>query len=192
MTSLRRRISLFSRSSELLLHSCRQRSFGKPVKARISRPDSSRSAAASGKRPSSWATMRPCCSRTASAAGCAKIERTIVATKDCALLGTRVSRLHRKCVRQRCQAAPGRLAAIASTRPGWASEVTRRTPVRPRATSERRKASQAGAVLARDDVEAERLAEAVAVDRDRVHDADGDRAPPWRHVSSSASRTRYG
>jgi hypothetical protein len=34
-----------------------------------------------------------------------------------------------------------------------------------------------GAVLGRDDVEAERLAEAVPVDADRVHDADVDRVP---------------
>jgi hypothetical protein len=56
----------------------------------------------SGKRPSSWATMRTCCSWTESASGWAKIERTMVATKDCALLGTRVKRLRMKCVRQRC------------------------------------------------------------------------------------------
>ena len=37
-------------------------------------------------------------------------------------------------MRQRCQVAPGRFAAIASTRPVWASEVTSRTPVSPRAT----------------------------------------------------------
>jgi hypothetical protein len=97
--------------------------------------------AASGKRPSSWATMRACCSCTDSASGWAKIARTIVATKDCALLGTRVSRLRMKCVRQRCHDAPGRVAAIASTKPGCASEVTSRTPPRPRATSERRNES---------------------------------------------------
>jgi hypothetical protein len=72
-----------------------------------------------------------------------KIVRTIVATKPCARLGTRVSRLRIACVQQRCQAAPGRVAAIASTRPGCASLVTRQTPLRPRATNERRKASQA-------------------------------------------------
>src|SRR5207237_1200661 len=70
------------------------------------------------------------------ASGCAKIVRTIVATNDWALFGTRVSRLRMKCVRQRCQLAPGSVAAIASTRPGCASELTRRTPARPRATSE--------------------------------------------------------
>src|SRR5439155_26393884 len=47
-TSVRRRISLLSRSSELLLHSCRQCSFGKPVKASRSAAASSSSAAASG------------------------------------------------------------------------------------------------------------------------------------------------
>src|SRR5881397_708651 len=142
-TSLRRRISLLSRSSELFDQSCRQCSFGKLVKASRSAAASSSSVAASGKRVSSWSTIRRCCSCTVSASGCAKIVRTIVATKLCALFGTRVSRLRIACVRQRCQAAPGRVAAIASTRPGCASLVTSRTPERPRATSERRKASQA-------------------------------------------------
>src|SRR6266540_3204517 len=142
-TSVRRRISLFSRSSELFDHSWRQCSFGKAVKASSSGPTSSKSAAASGKRPSSWATTRACCSQTQSASGWAKVERTIVATKPCALLGTRVKRLRVKWVRQRCQATPGSVAAIASTRPGCASEVTSLTPARPRATNERRKASQA-------------------------------------------------
>ena len=40
-------------------------------------------------------------------------------------------------------ARPGKGARDASTSPGWASEVTRRTPRRPRARSERRNASQA-------------------------------------------------
>ena len=56
-------------------------------------------------------------------AGWAKIERTIVATNDCALFGTRVSRLRIECVRHRCQAAPRNVASIASTSPGCASEV---------------------------------------------------------------------
>lgn len=37
-------------------------------------------------------------------------------------------------MRHRCHAVPGRFAAIASTRPRWASEVTSSTPDRPRAT----------------------------------------------------------
>ena len=49
-TSVRRRISLLSRSSELLLQSWRQCSFGKLVKASRSAAASSSSAAASGKR----------------------------------------------------------------------------------------------------------------------------------------------
>jgi hypothetical protein len=124
----------------------------KLVNARISGPASSSSAAASGKRPSSWATILACCSRTDSASGWAKIERTIVATKLCALLGTRVSRLRMKCMRQRCQLAPGGVAAIA-TRPGWASEVTRRTPARPRATRAAQEGELGGAVLRGDEIE---------------------------------------
>ena len=52
-----------------------------------------------------------------------------------------------------------------------------------------------GAVLGGDDVEAERLAEAVAVDADRVHDADVDRAAALAALDDQrveASRTAYG
>jgi hypothetical protein len=45
-------------------------------------------------------------------------------------------------VRHLCHAAPGRAAAIASTSPRWASEMTSRTPARPRAVNERRNPSQ--------------------------------------------------
>ena len=110
---------------------------GNAVKASRSVSTSSSSAAASGKRVARWSTIRRCCSRTMSASGWAKIVRTIVATKLCALLGTRVSRLRIACVRQRCQAAPGSVAAIASTRPGCASELTSLTPLSPRATRPR-------------------------------------------------------
>src|SRR5262249_3856490 len=81
-TSVRRRISLFSLSRELLLQSWRQCSFGKPVKASRSTAASSSSDAASGKRAWSCSTMRRCCSCTVTASGCAKIVRTIVATND--------------------------------------------------------------------------------------------------------------
>ena len=75
--------------------------------------------------------------------------RTMVATPGWAPLGTRVSRLAMKWVRQRCQLAPANTAAMAFSPPafagagsGWASEVTTSTPLSPRAVSERRKASQ--------------------------------------------------
>src|SRR5438876_10933221 len=86
-------ISLFKRSSELLLQSWRQCSFGNAVKASRSGAAWSSSAAASGKRVSSWSTIRRCCSCTVAASGCAKIVLTIVATKLCALFATRGSRL---------------------------------------------------------------------------------------------------
>src|SRR5205814_7508684 len=73
-----------------------------------------------------------------------KIVRTIVATNDWALFGTRVSRLRMKCVRQRCQAAPGSVAAIASTNPGCASELTSLTPARPDRKSTRLNSSHVG------------------------------------------------
>jgi hypothetical protein len=81
-----------------------------------------------------------------------------------------------KWVRQRCQAAPGSVAAIASTRPGWASEVTRRDAGEATCDETAQEGEPTGAVLGGDDVEAERLAEPLAADGDRVHDADVDRA----------------
>ena len=65
-----------------------------------------------------------------------------VATPGWARLGTRVSRLAMKWVRQRCQLAPVNTAAMAFFSPWWASEVTSSTPLSPRAVSDRRKASQ--------------------------------------------------
>src|SRR5688500_18396815 len=49
---------------------------------------------------------------------------------------------HPRFTDDRCQLAPGRVAAIALTRPACASLVTSRTPARPRALRSRRKASQ--------------------------------------------------
>jgi len=66
------------------------------------------------------------------------MERTAVATKSWEALGTLQRGLRAKWVRQRCQTAPGRQEATASTSPEWASETTRRTPESPRATRPRR------------------------------------------------------
>ena len=96
-----------------------------------------------------------------------------------------------KWVRQRCQAAPGSVAAIASTRPGCASELTSLTPARPRATRPRTKASQA--------------APSSAVTTSRPSDSRKPSAltptawttqtltvrPPSRHFTTSASRVTY-
>ena len=57
--------------------------------------------------------------------------RSWVATPGWARLGTRVSRLAMKWVRQRCQLAPANTAAMAFFSPWWASEVTSSTPLRP-------------------------------------------------------------
>ena len=57
--------------------------------------------------------------------------------------GTRSWALRVRCTRQRCQAAPRSCSSIALTRPAWSSEMTRRTPWRPRSTSERTKRGQA-------------------------------------------------
>ncbi len=69
-------------------------------------------------------------------------ERAEVATRSWAALGTRVNRFRAKWVRQRCQLAPAKTAAMASLRPGWASLIATWTPERPRATKLRRKAVQ--------------------------------------------------
>src|SRR4051812_23057883 len=98
--------------------------------------------AAAAKRGWSCSTVRLCCAFTDSASGWAKMVRTNVATSPCAALGTFVSRLRMKCVRQRCQAAPRRTEAMASLRPGCASEITSSTPFSPRARRLRRNASQ--------------------------------------------------
>jgi hypothetical protein len=79
-----------------------------------------------------------------------------------------------KCVRQRCQEAPGSVAAIASTRPGWASELGQLDAGEAACDQAADEREPGGAVFGGDDVEAQRLAEAVAVDADGVHDADVD------------------
>ena len=167
---------MFSRSSELLLQTWRQCSFGKRgegeqvgaglVEQRRRRRGSALELVddARGAARGPW-----------SASGWAKIVRTIVATKRCALLGTRVSRLRMKCVRQRCQAGAGQRRSDRVDEAGVrvrGDELDAGEAARDQAAQE---GEPGGAVLGGDDVEAEPLAEAVAVDADRVHDADVDR-----------------
>jgi hypothetical protein len=92
----------------------------------MSEPASSSISAAAGNRSASCSITRVCCACVVGASGWAKIERTSVATNGPADFGTRVSRLRRKWVLHLCQLAPGRVEAIASTRPGWASPRRRR------------------------------------------------------------------
>ena len=80
-----------------------------------------------------------------------------------------------KCVRDRCQAAPVSVERTASTRPGWASEIT--SVGAGQAAQER---EPTGAVLGGDHVEAEHLAVALGVHTDRHHDGDVDTRPPSR------------
>src|SRR5207244_10760820 len=110
--------------------------------ARTAGPASAITSAAAGNRSASCSTTLGNCSCTADASSWAKIERTSVATNGPADFGTFVSRFLRKWVLHRCHEAPGRVEAIASTRPGWASEITRRTPESARATRPRRNAVQ--------------------------------------------------
>lgn len=58
-------------------------------------------------------------------------------------LGAASHTLREKWAWQRCQAAPGGTSPAAATSPSLASEVTIRTPERPRETRERRKSAQA-------------------------------------------------
>ena len=68
--------------------------------------------------------------------------RTIAAIGSRAVCGTVASRLRMKWTRQRCHAAPVSTVLIACFSPSCASEITSRTPVRPRLTRLRRKAVQ--------------------------------------------------
>src|SRR5438105_4660064 len=73
-----------------------------------------------------------------------KIVRTIAATVSWAAFGTTDRRLRMKWTRHRCQAAPCRILAMAWRSPSWASEITKRTPFRPRLTSWRREVHAGG------------------------------------------------
>ena len=92
-TSVRRRISLFSRSWGLLDQIWRQISRGKAVNARMSSRASSRCVAAAGNLASSAVTTWACWARTEAASGCSKMVRTRVDTQGWADLGTLVARL---------------------------------------------------------------------------------------------------
>jgi len=67
----------------------------------------------------------------------------------------------------------GNVASIAATSPTWASEVSSRTPVRPRAARSRKSANQPAPFLGRRDVQVEDLSVRVGVDAGRdqgLHD----------------------
>ena len=102
--------------------------------------------------------------------------RTIVATKLCALFGTRVSRLRIACVRQRCQAAPRQCGGDRVGEPRVRIRGDEADAVEAAGDERAQDGKPSRPVLSGYDVEAERLAEAVTVDADRVHDADVDRA----------------
>ena len=99
-----------------------------------------------------------------------------------------------KWVRQRCQLAPGTRRSDRVDEPGM--RVGGHQPDAGEATGdERAQEGEPGrAVLAGDDIEAERLAEAVAVDGDRVDDADVDAAAalPAFHDQGVESHDGYG
>jgi len=85
--------------------------------------------------------MMSSCSRTWAASGWAKMVRIAAATISAEPLGTWASTLmRRKCTRQRCQAAPIRMASTAARSPVWASEITSCTPASPRDFSDRKNA----------------------------------------------------
>jgi hypothetical protein len=62
----------------------------------------------------------------------AQIVRTVAATISLDAAGTAAKGLRMVWTLQRCQVAPENTRAIAAFRPACASEITRRTPPRPR------------------------------------------------------------
>ena len=74
---------------------------------------------------------RWCWASTSASSGWAKMERTKVATMVWVDLGTWVSRLRRKCTRQRGREVPGRVAASAALSPKWSSEISQLHPGQP-------------------------------------------------------------
>lgn len=111
----------------------RQCEFGKAANAVMSGAASTRRSPTSGNWRASLSAIEASCSCTASVSGWAKMVRIAAATISCEPLGTRERTLRMKCTRQRCQAAPAITAPMAALRPSWASEITSRTPVSPRA-----------------------------------------------------------
>jgi hypothetical protein len=72
---------------------------------------------------------RWCWASTSASSGWVKMERTKVATMVWVDSGTWVSRLRRKCTRQRGQEVPARVAASAALSLKWSSEIASCTPV---------------------------------------------------------------
>src|SRR5512135_2214014 len=130
-TSVRRLISLFSRSNGLVLHSFFQGASGKSAKAVRSALASVSIAVTAGNLPSSKAATVSSWSRTAGPVGWAKMVRTAAATISASPVRTLASTLRRKCTRHLCQLAPCSTAVTAAASPRWASLMTRCTPVSP-------------------------------------------------------------
>ena len=175
-TSVRRRISLLSRSSELLLQSWRQCSFGKPVKASRSGPASSRSAAASGKRVCELGDDPGVLVVHGGGVGLGEDRAHHRRDEALRALGdARQEVAH--------EVAAAALPSGARERGGdrvdqagvrvGADQLHAGEAARDQAAHER---EPSGPVLGGDHIEPERLAEAVPVDPDRVDDADVDRA----------------
>src|SRR5919199_1388671 len=141
-TSVRRLISLLSRSNGLFDQICRQCSGGNARYASTSASASSSKAARRGKRLRKLSATRRHCSRAAAASGWTNTVRIVAATIWAAVLGTSARALRTKCTRQRCHPAPWSTAAIALLRPWWASLITSFTPLSPRAPRLRRNCSQ--------------------------------------------------
>ena len=141
-TLVRRLISPLSRSSGFVDQILRQCASGKPVNAQeVGLGVGEHRGDVGELRPQGGDDLVQLCG-TAAASGWAKIVRTAAATMSPEPLGTLANTLRMKCTRQRCQAAPSITLSIAALRPSCASEIIRRTPARPRARSERRKAVQ--------------------------------------------------
>ncbi len=118
--------------------------------------------------------MRSNCSRTEAASGWAKIVWMAAMTMWVLLRFTRASTLRMKWTRQRCQASSDHHRLDGLLEPRWWSEMTRRTPVSPRARSERQELGPKSPVLGVADGTAEHLAVAVHRDPGRHHHGSGD------------------
>ena len=190
-TSVRRRTSLLSRSSELFDQSCRQCSFGKPVKA-------SRSGAASSEQRSGFGKARL---ELLGDAGVLLVHRLGVGLGENRAHHRRDEALRRLGdAGQEVAHEVGAAALPTGPRQRRGDRVDEagvgiareQADARQAASDKRAQEGEPGsAVLGGDDVEPERLAEAVAVDGHRVHDAGID-GPTARHLTSSASNTRHG
>jgi len=99
-------------------------------------------AATFGKLPARVSATRSHCAATSAGSVCAKMVLTAAVTAGACLAATAVCRLRMKCTRHRCHVELVNCCATADFNPACASEITRCTPLSPRAFSEARNSRQ--------------------------------------------------